>query len=242
MADSLIILGTLFVMGYVFWLLLLRPILWICAKRSMKRKVVQNIEEHLDTLVRKRAQTLGTDDYGNVLSQKWQKEVEYFLLKVVVPLLNRREQRALSNNPNYVANEIIEKNVREAHIKKSEALEFSESMSPRDFEYFCANELRKIGWKAELTKGSGEQGVDIIAEKDGLRIVLQCKKYSKPVGNKAVQEIIAGKSYETAKAACVVSNAAYTKSARELATTTGVHLLHYLDLEDIDNIIWSNPR
>ena len=110
-------------------------------------------------------------------------------------------------------------------------------MSAREFEYSCANELRKMGWKAELTKGSGEQGVDIVAEKDGVRIVLQCKKYSRPVGNKAVQEIAAGKSHETAHAAFVVSNAPYIKSAQELAITTGAYLLHYLDLKDIDRIL-----
>jgi restriction system protein len=70
---------------------------------------------------------------------------------------------------------------------------------------------------------------DIIAERDGKRIVVQCKFYSKPVGNKAVQEA-AARLHERA-VAIVVSNAAYTKAARQLAGTTGVILLHHDDLD-----------
>jgi restriction system protein len=71
---------------------------------------------------------------------------------------------------------------------------------------------------------------DIIAERDGKRIVVQCKFYSKPVGNKAVQEA-AARLHGRADKAIVVSNAAYTKAARQLAGTTGVILLHHDDLD-----------
>jgi restriction system protein len=62
------------------------------------------------------------------------------------------------------------------------------------------------------------------------RIVVQCKFYSSPVGNKAVQEAAAARLHERADQAIVVSNAAYTKAARQLAGTTGVILLHHDDL------------
>ena len=62
------------------------------------------------------------------------------------------------------------------------------SLSPLAFEGYCADLLSNAGWNASITKGSGDQGIDIIAVKNGIKIVLQCKKYSSPVGNKAVQE------------------------------------------------------
>jgi restriction system protein len=63
---------------------------------------------------------------------------------------------------------------------------------------------------------------------------VQCKFYTKPVSNKAVQEVAAARLHEGADQAVVVSNAAYTKSARQLAGTTGVLLLHHDDLASFD--------
>jgi restriction system protein len=34
----------------------------------------------------------------------------------------------------------------------------------------------------------------VVAERDGVRLVVQCKRYAKPVGNGAVQEVVAARS------------------------------------------------
>jgi HJR/Mrr/RecB family endonuclease len=60
--------------------------------------------------------------------------------------------------------------------------------------------------------------------------VLQCKLYSNPVGNKAVQEAHAARGFYEAKWAIVVSNRTYTPSARELAHSLGVVLVHHDEL------------
>ena len=66
-------------------------------------------------------------------------------------------------------------------------------MSGEEFESFCAKVLQDNGFEnVNMTKASGDQGVDIIAFKDGVRYAIQCKRYSNSVGNKAVQEVIAG--------------------------------------------------
>lgn len=81
------------------------------------------------------------------------------------------------------------------------------------------------------TPASGDQGIDVIASYGNVKAVFQCKKYAQPVGNGAVQEIVAGKQFERADIAAVVSNATFTTSAKQLASTTGVHLLHYSELQ-----------
>jgi restriction system protein len=98
-------------------------------------------------------------------------------------------------------------------------------------------QLRSAGWSASTTKGSGDQGTDIIATKADLRLVVQCKLYNHPVGNKAVQEIAAARTHEKADWAAVVSNARYTPAAEELAATNGVLLLHHTDLRTIDDLL-----
>jgi len=105
-----------------------------------------------------------------------------------------------------------------------------ESLDPIAFEHYCAELLRNDGWDARVTQASGDQGIDVIATRKNVKAVFQCKKYAQPVGNGAVQEIVAGKQFEQADVAAVVSNATFTPSAKQLAGTTGVHLLHYSEL------------
>jgi restriction system protein len=104
-------------------------------------------------------------------------------------------------------------------------------MSPLDYERMCADILTADGWHARITKASGDQGVDVVADRNGVRIVLQCKLYSSPVGNSAVQEVFAGKVHEEAQYAAVVTNAGYTVGARQIANKTQVALLHHDDLK-----------
>ena len=69
-------------------------------------------------------------------------------------------------------------------------------MNGHKFEYKCARMLRRKGFHhVEVTKKSGDQGVDIIAYKHFSKYAVQCKYYSYPVGNKAVQEVYAGGKY-----------------------------------------------
>ncbi|HEY8070490.1 MAG TPA: restriction endonuclease [Methylocystis sp.] len=114
---------------------------------------------------------------------------------------------------------------------------FREDMSPREFEHYCAAVLREMKWKARVTQASGDQGVDIVAEKRGVRIVIQCKKYSKPVGNRAVQEIVAAIAHEGARRGVVVATADYTPAAVKLAASNQVLLLHHADLHRIDRLL-----
>ena len=49
-----------------------------------------------------------------------------------------------------------------------------DEMEGHEFEYFCADLLEKRGFEeVEVTKGSGDYGVDILAEKDGVTYAIQ---------------------------------------------------------------------
>ncbi|MDE5934048.1 MAG: restriction endonuclease [Lachnospiraceae bacterium] len=93
-----------------------------------------------------------------------------------------------------------------------------DEMEGHDFEYFCAELLEKRGFMdVEVTRGSGDYGVDILAEKEGVTYAIQCKRYSAPVGVEAVQQIYAGRDYYDRMVGAVITNQYFTAAAVEAA-------------------------
>lgn len=100
-----------------------------------------------------------------------------------------------------------------------------DNMEGLQFEHFCAGLLRKLGFvDVEVTKGSGDQGVDIIAVKDHIRYAVQCKRYASSLNNTPVQEVNAGRQLYQCHVGVVLTNQYFTAGAKELAATTGVLL------------------
>lgn len=87
-----------------------------------------------------------------------------------------------------------------------------------EFEYYCADLLRKKGFiEVEVTKGSGDYGADILAEKEGVTYAIQCKCYTAPIGVKAIQEAYAGRDYYDRMVGAVLTNQYFTTPAVEAA-------------------------
>lgn len=100
-----------------------------------------------------------------------------------------------------------------------------DKMEGHEFERFCAALLLKNGFeKVTVTPGSGDQGVDVLAYKEGIKYGIQCKCYSSDIGNKAVQEAYAGKTFYDCHVGVVLTNRWFTASARELARKNNILL------------------
>ncbi len=107
---------------------------------------------------------------------------------------------------------ILKKVIRQ---RKSNLLD---EMEGREFEYFCADLLRNKGFmEVEVTKGSGDYGIDILAQKEGITYAIQCKCYQSPVGIKAIQEAYAGRDYYDCMVGAVLTNQYFTSPAVEAA-------------------------
>lgn len=109
-----------------------------------------------------------------------------------------------------------------------------DKMEGHEFEHFVASLLRKLNYqKVEVTPGSGDQGVDVLAEKDGVRYAIQCKCYSTDLGNTPVQEINTGKMIYHCHVGIVVTNRYFTQGAWDAAKATGVLLWDRTKLEQL---------
>ena len=104
-------------------------------------------------------------------------------------------------------------------------LEKVDGMDGPSFEYWCADLLKAIGFQnVEVTQGSGDQGVDILANRDGIKYAIQCKRYSSDLGNKPVQEVNTGQAIYHCQIGAVMTNRYFTIGGKEAAEATGVLL------------------
>jgi restriction system protein len=99
------------------------------------------------------------------------------------------------------------------------------SMSGAQFEVFTADLFRALGHQAVVLGGAGDQGVDVIVNRRGERVAVQCKNHKRPVGNRPVQEVFAGARHHRCVEACVVAPGGYTRGALALARSTDVSLV-----------------
>lgn len=201
-------------------------------KSLLQRRVVERqrladaVDRHRGALERNLARAVRTNDYGAVVQDMTGEALDEFFASIALDgaALSFEDAKAL----------VFER--LNIHRREQAAAGFDAGSVPQgghDFEHWVADALRRFGWKAEVTRGSGDQGLDVIAEKAGKRVGLQCKLYGGPVGNKAVQEAHAGKVYYGVDAVGVLTNASFTPSATALALATGVKLFSQHDIPDL---------
>lgn len=96
---------------------------------------------------------------------------------------------------------------------------------PDEFEKYVGEVFRHLGYEIDQTGKSGDQGVDVIAQKGPLRIAIQVKRYIGSIGNEAVQQVYAGMAHHCCQQCIVVTTGSFTTSARALAASTGCELI-----------------
>lgn len=105
-----------------------------------------------------------------------------------------------------------------------------DKMDGKTFEKYLEVLFRKLGYKVERTRYIRDYGADLVTAKNGVKTIIQAKRYKQKVGVKAIQEAVAAKGYYDCQEAMVVTNSVYTKQAMELARANGVKLWDRNDL------------
>lgn len=101
-----------------------------------------------------------------------------------------------------------------------------DEMDGHQFEYACADILKANGYKhVKVTRGSGDFGVDVIAEKDKVRYAIQCKRYNHKLDNTPIQEVVGGLAYYQCDKGAVMTNQYFTEPAKQLAQVNDIKLL-----------------
>ena len=105
-----------------------------------------------------------------------------------------------------------------------------DQMSGREFEDFLSAYFSGLGYRVQPTPASNDYGVDLLCWDRQECLAVQAKRYSGTVGVHAVQELLSGMSYYQVERGLVISNAYFSRQARELAEKGGVELWDRDDL------------
>ena len=109
----------------------------------------------------------------------------------------------------------------------------SNEMGGIEFELHVSEALRSCGVSdVSTTPATGDQGADLLFTMNGRKYVVQAKRYSGSVGNKAIQEAHAAKGFYGCDLAWVVTNSRFTPAAVALANQLDVVLV---DGESLSN-------
>jgi HJR/Mrr/RecB family endonuclease len=111
-------------------------------------------------------------------------------------------------------------------------------MSGIEFENFLIRKLKELGvTEIQSTPVSGDQGADIIFTHHDKRVVVQAKRYIGKVGNKAIQEVFAAKTFYSCSSAWVITNSTFTDSAIKLAGKLRVVLIDGRKLSSLEFLL-----
>lgn len=166
---------------------------------------------------------LFVQSYNDSRKQKIE-QLSYEEVKPPVIFKNSRLKEHANFVNNIVKRDLSAKAAGEAREKRLVERDIlaTDAMSGRDFEVFVAQLYEDLGYKSQITPGSGDQGADvIIIDSRGVRSAIQTKRYEGSVGNAAVQEVIAGRIYYKCTKSLVITNSTFTRSAFSLAKQDG---------------------
>lgn len=247
-----LVLGLLLLCGVVAFGFLMHRNRVRAAEKSADERIVQQTRERLAELLPRHKAALISyyhqdrtgDLFGNSDDARWQKRIETFLEMQVVPGIpnyaawrkSEAGREAATLVDAYTAREIARQK-QATPLAQIDPLE----LTPIGYERHCAELLRERGWTVRETPATRDGGADFVAERHGIRLVAQCKRYSHPVGNKAVQEVNSAVKLYNGNVACVIAPNGYTRQAQREATGLSVHLLHHSALAAYAEKLTSQP-
>ncbi|MEF2246442.1 restriction endonuclease [Paenibacillus sp. IITD108] len=103
------------------------------------------------------------------------------------------------------------------------------SLTGQEFEKLVYEVFTKLGFRAQLTKASGDGGIDIIAHYDGLvfkgKYLIQCKRWVNTVGEPELRDLYGTTVAENALKGILVTTSTFSKQALEFSKGKNLELI-----------------
>lgn len=139
-----------------------------------------------------------------------------------------------SNDSDTLEDDIADTAENNVCEKNAANLSDIDQMNGPAFEQYCARLLEANGYTNVRVIGkAGDHGMDILAEKDGTKWGFQCKRWSQPVGNREVRDIVASNFHYKCDILVMVTNSTFTSNAKDYAESARVLLWDRAKLNEL---------
>ena len=124
-------------------------------------------------------------------------------------------------------------------------------MKPAEFEEYIADLFRRMEYKTEVVGGRSDGGIDVIAEKNGVKHYIQCKKYFEKheVGVAAVRDFYGALADRVANGkGYFITTSKFTLEAERFAKDKPIELVdiqrlfHYIRLAEKEKKVPKSPN
>lgn len=193
---------------------------------------IEQTRAHISKLHAKSKQLVHFDDYGNLIDELWERELAYFVETVVLPKQSHRWVKITEEMKESLIATVQSEVFAYDLASEPAGNTYQVDMHGVEFEALVRSLIERRGFAVQLTKATGDQGVDLIVNTAQGLIAIQCKRSRTTVGNKAVQEAFSGASFRSITRIWVVSDAPYSTSARQLAGSLGVKLVDFRNMDE----------
>lgn len=126
-----------------------------------------------------------------------------------------------------------------------------QSLNGLEFEQVCEQLVKKMGFETEVTKASGDGGIDIVATNNSPllsgKYIIQCKRYSGSVGEPIIRDLYGVVTSERANKGILMTSGTFTRQAIDFAEGKPIELIDGIGLRklmkehDLAGAIEPNP-
>ncbi len=109
-----------------------------------------------------------------------------------------------------------------------------EGVSGWEFERVVGELFKKFGYTVSVTKGSGDEGIDLFLEKEGLRAGVQCKRWKTMIGQRVIREFYGSLMHAELQKGFVITTNRFSKAAKDFVREKPIVLI---DREELRRII-----
>jgi hypothetical protein len=123
------------------------------------------------------------------------------------------------------------KNAQRDYQRRRE--EYWLSLRGVEFEKSLARLYSDLGYAVEITKGSGDEGVDLFLRKDEKVIVVQCKGHGKPIGVGAIRDLYGAMIHFEANSAVLACPSGFTVGVIKFASDKLIQLISATEIVEM---------
>jgi HJR/Mrr/RecB family endonuclease len=165
-----------------------------------------------------------------------------FILILTEPYSERRklkQYREKLSGPQYNKVALYEEAIREYKYHQEEYWKLLKGV---EFERELSRLYTDMGYSVRLTKGSGDEGIDLILRKDNKEIIVQCKGHEKPIGVQAIRDLYGVMMHKGAECAVLACPVGFTDGVKTFAYGKPIKLLTAKELVEMAESIHNEKK